>query len=325
MRPASDAHCHGVRGRGAAIILARACRSRMVVKRSARPSASRPATAVVHNGLRPKLLLAADASNAPALKRASVAPTTRRLGSWPLLVAVLAVALVGCGASSSDKESSSAAIATRSANSARRIPACPNSEGGECLGRLSAGTYHTSVFAPAITYRVPEGWRNFEDTPGNFLLVPPHQSLKGVNAGTSDYIGVYTAVAAAAQDCSELPAPNAARSPTAIARWMTRLPGVIATRARQVEVSGLRGVVLELSMEKGWKETCSWSGDTPVVLLIVGVPPSGLTHGLIPGLALRLYLLRHDNITLAIEVDDVSGGTHLTNYAAVVKQIRFAH
>jgi len=128
-----------------------------------------------------------------------------------------------------------------------------------------------------------------------------------------------------AQDCSELPAPKVAGSPTAIAQWMTRLPGVNATTARPVEVSGFRGVVLDLSMAKGWKKTCSWSGDTPVVLLIVGVPPSGLTHGLIPGLALRLYLLRHDNATLAIEVDDVSGGKHLTNYAAVVKQIRLAH
>jgi len=180
------------------------------------------------------------------------------------------------------------------------------------------------VFSPRITYRVPEGWQNFEDTPGNFLLVPPGQNLEGVNAGTSDFIGVYSAVAAAAQDCSEDAAPNVPDTPAAIARWMTRLPGANATTPRPVRVGGLRGVVLDLSMAKSWKKTCSWAGDTPVVLLIVGVPPSSLTHGLIPGLTFRLYLLRHGNNTLAIEVDDVPGGVHLANYAAVAVQMRFA-
>ena len=76
---------------------------------------------------------------------------------------------------------------------------CPNSEGGQCLGKLKAGTHKTVVFRPTLTYTVPAGWTNFEDTPGNFLLVPARGALPGVNAGTSDFIGVYTSVAAEAQ------------------------------------------------------------------------------------------------------------------------------
>jgi hypothetical protein len=239
-----------------------------------------------------------------------------------LLLALLAVVVAGCGADGSEEASSATPRATPAKTAER--PACPNPEGGACLGQLKAGTYRTTVFSPRITYRVPGGWQNFEDTPGNFLLVPPGQSLEGVNAGTSDFVGVYSAVAAAAQDCSEAPAPNVRETPAAIARWMTRLPGANATTPRPVKVGGLRGVVLDLSMAKGWKQTCSWAGDTPVVLLIVGVPPSSLTHGLIPGLAFRLYLLRHGNNTLAIEVDDVTGGHRLTRYATVAAQMRFA-
>jgi hypothetical protein len=56
------------------------------------------------------------------------------------------------------------------------------------LGALTAGTYKTRVFHPAISYTVPDGWKNFEDTPGNFLLVPPDGNLPGVNGGTSDLV-----------------------------------------------------------------------------------------------------------------------------------------
>jgi hypothetical protein len=68
---------------------------------------------------------------------------------------------------------------------------CPNPEGQQCLGKLTPGTYKTVVFSPTITYTVPKGWRNFEDTPGNFLLVPSRGDLPGVNAGTSDFVGIY--------------------------------------------------------------------------------------------------------------------------------------
>ena len=145
-----------------------------------------------------------------------------------LLVVLLAVVVAGCGADSSED-----AASTPSAAPTER-PACPNGEGGACLGRLSAGTYRTTVFSPGITYRVPKGWQNLEDTPGNFLLVPPGQELEGV------------------------------------------------------------------------------------------APPSSLTHGLIPGLAFRLYLLRDGDKTLAVEVDDVAGGDRLADLADVAEQLRFA-
>lgn len=254
-----------------------------------------------------------------------VLPGTRRYGSRWLALALVAVLMAGCGRDGSTKASRSGpSAATNSPARANRTAACPNPEGGECRGRLSAGSYRTVEFTPAITYTVPDGWQNFEDTPGNFQLVPPHQSLKGV-AGTSDFIGVYAAVRAAAQDCSELPAASVPESPTAIARWMTRLAGVNATQPPRVAVGGLRGVVLDVSMVKGWKKTCPWSGPTPVVLLIVGVNPSGLTHGLIPTLTMRLYLLRNGAHVLAIEVDDVPGGQRLNRYATVAERIRFVH
>ena len=74
---------------------------------------------------------------------------------------------------------------------------CPNPEGGpqnHCLGPLDPGAYTTTMFEPTLTYSVPQGWSNMEDLRGNFLLLPPGGALDGVNAGTSDYLGVYTSV-----------------------------------------------------------------------------------------------------------------------------------
>ena len=72
---------------------------------------------------------------------------------------------------------------------------CPDPEGQKCLGKLAPWRYKTAVSSPTVTYKVLRGWTNFEDTPGNFLLVPSRGDLPGVNAGTRDFIGIYTSVA----------------------------------------------------------------------------------------------------------------------------------
>src|SRR4249920_2597332 len=102
-------------------------------------------------------------------------------------------------------------------------PQCPNPEGQACLGELAPGTYTTTVFTPTLTYTVPVGWSNFEDTSGNFLLVPPRGSLPGVNADTGDFIGVYSSIAATG-GCPFHEAPDVERSPSGVTGWMARNP-----------------------------------------------------------------------------------------------------
>lgn len=203
---------------------------------------------------------------------------------------------------------------------------CPNPDGGgACLGTLRAGTYETKVFRPRLTYTVPAGWSNFEDLPGNFLLVPPRNTLKGVNAGTSDSIGVYTSIAAAAPGCAAGRSRTVARTPTAIARWIGHHPGLDASTPATASVGGLHGLVLDVRQTRGWKKTCPYSKGTPTVQLISGVRPSGLAHNVPPRpYTYRLYLLARRHATLAIEVSVVSGGSHLPALVAVVKHIRFA-
>jgi hypothetical protein len=238
----------------------------------------------------------------------------------------LTLALAACGGSGSTAATAPASSGQTGAAAPPTTtapPQCPNPEGGRCLGRLSTGTYSTVVFQPKLTYTVPAGWFNYEDTPGNFLLVPPDGNLLGVNLGTSDFIGVYTSVAAEGYNCSaHTVATGADDSPAAVVRYLRGRHGVIAGPARPVRIGRLRGFVIDLRLAHGAGLHCP--GYTPPYYpIIIGIGSTGLDHGLIPHLVLRLYLLRYAGATLAVEVDDLHGGRDLRVYGSIVRRLRF--
>jgi hypothetical protein len=197
--------------------------------------------------------------------------------------------------------------------------ACSNPDGGRCLNRLAAGTYSTKLFMPTLSYTVPDGWQNFEDTPGNFLLVAPGNSFGGVDAGTSEFIGVYTSVRAdTRENCQATSFPaDSPRTPETMAAEFQSRPGMKVTAPTPVQVGGLQGIVMDLQRDEAWTGDCfrGW--------LLVGVPPSGLAHGLNDVVVMRLYLLKRGDTTLAIEVNDFADGRHLDAYSRIVDQFEF--
>jgi len=206
---------------------------------------------------------------------------------------------------------STASVAPTAAASATpsTARACPNSNGGVCLGRLRPGTYSTTAFEPTLTYTVPDGWDNEEDLDGNFLLLPPGMALEGVDAGTSDYIGVYTSVRPD-PSCSGASAAEPAR---AMATCIARRHDLIVTKPKVAKVGRRSGYVMDIRLAAGEDGTS----------LMVGLPPSSFEHGLIPGLTIRLYVLNSEAGVLAIEVDDVDHHD-LATYSKVVDDFAFA-
>lgn len=182
-----------------------------------------------------------------------------------------------------------------------------------CLGELSANKrYTTQMFIPRLTYRVPTaGWFNYEDTPGNFLLVPPENDLPGVNAGTSDFLGVYTAIAPARitqrKECVTELVPGAGTSPQVMAAWFQRQADLVVSRPVPVRIGALRGVVIDLRTKSGGNLTKCTVGGQEIVLagLFSGVAPSSLDHAVIPGMTMRLFLLSSGGKVLGIELDDI--------------------
>jgi hypothetical protein len=248
-----------------------------------------------------------------------------------LIVATAALlVLSACGSGSGSGQADSPASPSIAPSSSSAPPRhCPNPHGQRCLGKVPAGTYDTTVFRPGLEYTLPAGWANYEDTPGNFLLVPPTGNLPGVDGGTSDFIGVYTSVLGHANTCPSVQAPGVGTTPAAIMRWLQRDPAVRASPVQHVTIGGLSGLVVTLRMAPTWKMTCHWTHGAPVAPLIVGSISSYLDHNVAPGQATRLYLLAHDNsegqsAALAIEVVDIKDAGHLAAYSRLVSQFTFA-
>ena len=191
---------------------------------------------------------------------------------------------------------------------------------------MTAGTYPTVEFQAAVAYTVPDGWANYEDTPGNFLLVPPSGTLEGVNAGTSDYIGMYDGIAPASANCDEVPEPGIETTPEAMADWYVSLPGLDTTEPTSVELGGLMGSVFDVALAEGHEEGCPYPGaeGVPMVPLIIGVGPASLHHVACCDITTRLYLLSGpSDETIAIEISDVEGGGTLDELDAVVRSFEF--
>jgi quinol monooxygenase YgiN len=107
-------------------------------------------------------------------------------------------------------------------------------------------------------------------------------------------------------------------------RWTTcgigHIREVRPAASRESERGG--GAIIRLA--DGWKKTCFYSQGSPVVPLVRGVgDSSGLDTPIGPGFTMRLYLLDHSGVTLAIELGDNSGGKHVDAYSAIVDQLQF--
>lgn len=261
----------------------------------------------------------------------------KRQPAGRVLVGVLAGLLAGCVATAAPSSgptlgplpspsptTSSAASATPEATasaqpSASQRPGCPNAGGGTCLGILNAGTYSTATFSPPVTFTVPvDGWANDEDQDGNVLLVPPGYDQAGVDLGTSDYVGIYSSLAPIAS-CDGSPATI--KGASAMATYLSKQPALATTKPLRVAVGGLSGFMLDVRIAKGWKGSCSGNG--PDSGVIAGLPPSEFEHGVGGKLAMRIYLLDDGDHVVGIEVDDISGGSHLAGYDSLIASLQF--
>ena len=196
--------------------------------------------------------------------------------------------------------------------------------------------YTTKRFDPAITYSVPDdGWANYEDLYGNFLLVPPGNDLAGVNAGTSDYIAVYRGVLPTqpgASSCGDLQYPLGKQpgpTPQDLVDYYQNQPELMVTEPETTTVGGLQGLVIDIDANPDMElTTCHDEIDGSTVELdwvISGIAGSEFDHGVGREQTMRLYLLQHEDLVLGIEVIDAdSGPTSLDSMTEVAESLSFA-
>ncbi|MEO6059086.1 MAG: hypothetical protein ABIQ05_03835 [Candidatus Limnocylindria bacterium] len=242
----------------------------------------------------------------------------------------LGIAVVGLGASSLlDRNGvGTSPSPTASAEAGSASPnACPDPQGGNCVGALEPGAHRSGQFIPPFDYGIPAdaplAWDNPEDLPGTFTLHP---------AGPrSDAIFFFRDMRVVTAVCIPQFDESVGVGAAEIAAWMEANPNLTATPAETVRVGGLVGVQLDIAASGAYTTVCPAAGDPypaglPLVPLFAG---AGSGEGLwfVGGdEGMRLYLLdMPGGGNLIISVDAIAGdlGTLLEVSQPVIDSITF--
>jgi hypothetical protein len=151
---------------------------------------------------------------------------------------------------------------------------CADSQDGPpgqlCLGPLEEGTYMSQRFEPALTFTVPAGWNNVWDTRGGFRLWAPGWSDNGADQGTDCRSGPFPCGylfdqpglsvrrdPRPAQGCSGYADATIGTSALEVATWVANHPAIATEGPSSVEVAGLTGYQLDVSLVDTWRKSCS--------------------------------------------------------------------
>ena len=156
---------------------------------------------------------------------------------------------------------------------------CVDSQDGPppqvCLGPLEEGTYTSQRFEPALTFTVPAGWNNPWDTRGAFDLWTPGWSdgvdqdrlPKRSRRSTSSITRGCPFVRDPRPDegCSGYVDATVGTSALEVATWVANHPAIATEAPSPVEVAGLTGYQLDVSLADTWQKSCpGWPGGVAV-------------------------------------------------------------
>jgi hypothetical protein len=145
-----------------------------------------------------------------------------------LIVAVALLMLAGCSADDNASPSSPTTSSGQQSGGIRPTPHQP----------LPAGTYVSEIFKTPLTYTLPDGWKMFEDEPGQFGLA--------LVANDRPCVCIWRDVRAAATTGAEAPEPGVGTSAQEITGWLAHHKGLKPATPKAVSVGGLSGYVIDV-------------------------------------------------------------------------------
>jgi hypothetical protein len=120
-----------------------------------------------------------------------------------------------------------------------------------CLGPLEEGTYTSQRFEPALTFTVPAGWNNPWDTRGAFTLWTP-----GWSPGNTLFMEPGLQVDRDPRPGDGCVDATVGTSAIELATWVANHPAIVGGAPSPVEVGGLTGYQLDVSLADTWRESC---------------------------------------------------------------------
>ncbi|WP_132195525.1 MULTISPECIES: hypothetical protein [Kribbella] len=170
----------------------------------------------------------------------------------------------------------------------------------------------SEIFKTPLTYTLPDGWKMFEDEPGQFGLA--------LVANDGPCVCVWRDVRAAASTGAEEPEPGVGASAQEITTWLAHHKWLKTTAPKAVSVGGLSGYVIDVV-------------GNPKASTLIG---SGISAGVhweassIEGSSQRVYLLdigkngADGNIAINIEVCcGVQFAERMAAVAPIIKSFAF--
>jgi hypothetical protein len=185
---------------------------------------------------------------------------------------------------------------------------CADSQDGPpprvCFGPLEEGTYTSQRFEPALTFTVPAGWNNPWDTRGSFDLWTPGWS------GTYliDQPGLYVVRDPRPDEgCVDA---TVGTSAIEVTTWVSDHPAIAAGAPSPVEVGGLTGYQLDVSIADTWRKSCPdgpgavWLFDDVYLREYPGFATMRLILLDLPGGGSVLIAIDEDRLDVAMPVVD---------------------
>jgi hypothetical protein len=149
-----------------------------------------------------------------------------------------------------------AATPTPAPSRAPDLQPCP-ATGGTCVGPLVPGDHVSRSFQPPFGYEVPSGWRNDTDLPGNYYLRPVSFDAGGI------YLFRDLRIASQDAGCPQVAATDIGTSAKELVDWMTAAPGLQVSRPEAVDIGGLDGWRVEVSLATDWTAACPFADGIP--------------------------------------------------------------
>jgi hypothetical protein len=213
---------------------------------------------------------------------------------------------------------------------------CPDPN-SVCLGELEAGEHTSAVFNPfvpvkdyvyaygRVSYTVPSGWTNTVDGANGYIL-----AQHGAPKDAAIYLFSTALADSQASGCPGTIQPGVGHTASALATWLTTLPGLVTTKPVSVSLGGLHGMTLDVSVAPTWARTCPYSNGKPYVAMFTnGQSENNFDWGLTAGAGMRLFLLDlPDGRTLLIDVeaqDQATWDALVHEAMPIVQSFQFNH
>jgi hypothetical protein len=137
---------------------------------------------------------------------------------------------------------------------------CSDSQDGPppwgCFGPLDEGTYTSRRFEPALTFTVPAGWNNPWDTQDAFDLWTPGWRQESTLFDQPGLTVRHDPRPDENDGCSPYVEATDGASAIELARWVENHPAIATGVPSPVEVGGLTGYQLDVSLANTWRESC---------------------------------------------------------------------